>query len=752
MAKSGYRRWLLSYLPVFYVVICLLIAIFFIMMSVYSNKQAARSNEVFARNVLETLDGSLRFVEQTVIKEMLSSEEIRSFYETARSLTPLDYYRISARIGELGTMMSPLDSIYLYRESDGMVLTPLQQIELVRFGDRGFVEGAKNGLPHVWSERRTYQEFGSDGTRKQVVSLVKKVPLTTGSLGLLVANVRVDVLESMLDEFTKSEAAAAVQLLDAADAPFFRERSVSAERPSAKVKSAYTGWTVTTEAGYKRSSELMSAFSYVWFAAGLIIIAGGTGWMIAAVRRNYRPIQSIKESIQLYGAGRQQEPGSKPSDEFVFIRAAIDRLVEHSERYERQHREDLTYRRKWFFYRLLEGEPAVTEDEWNREMQRLGMNGAFRYAVAAIAEIDRHDEFCSPYSASDQNLLKFALVSVTKEIADKTGLRAWGEWIGSGEFGVLLFMYAPGDPAVPDDAASGYFRQLRDWIEANMKFTVSIGVGSAVERSDYIPRSFDEAFEALQYKASFGGSRVIGRREAEAFSRERGLREDGDEPDMWRLARSFRMGEPWEEPLREAFAAWRKVPVKREELAHRTRLVLYAIDKEMSGFPAELRAVWHETVKETRARAGMFDDADRWEEHMLDVLDQASRSIALKRGSRGNRELAGRVKTYIAQHFGDPGLSLAQVGDAFQLNDKSLSRMFKEEFGEKFVDYVAQVRIAEAKRLLLSQPSEPVLSIAQRAGYIHAETFIRVFKKLVGVTPGDYRKNGAGEGGSEKVG
>ena len=212
------------------------------------------------------------------------------------------------------------------------------------------------------------------------------------------------------------------------------------------------------------------------------------------------------------------------------------------------------------------------------------------------------------------------------------------------------------------------------------------------------------------------------------------------------------MGEPWEEPLREAFAAWRKVPVKREELAHRTRLVLYAIDQEMSGVPAELRAVWHETVKETRVQASRFDDADRWEEHMLGVLDQASRSIALKRGSRGNRELAGRVKAYIELHFGDPGLSLAQVGDAFQLNDKSLSRMFKEEFGEKFVDYVAQVRIAEAKRLLLRQPAEPVQSIALQTGYIHAETFIRVFKKLVGVTPGDYRKNGAGEGGSEKVG
>ncbi|MNT89967.1 HTH-type transcriptional regulator YesS [compost metagenome] len=73
------------------------------------------------------------------------------------------------------------------------------------------------------------------------------------------------------------------------------------------------------------------------------------------------------------------------------------------------------------------------------------------------------------------------------------------------------------------------------------------------------------------------------------------------------------------------------------------------------------------------------------------------------------------------------------------MNASSLSTLFKEEFGEKFVVYLCQVRMEHAKGLLRGT-SLSVQEIAEKVGYLHQMSFIRAFKKLIGTTPGDYRK------------
>ncbi|MNY35486.1 HTH-type transcriptional regulator YesS [compost metagenome] len=82
---------------------------------------------------------------------------------------------------------------------------------------------------------------------------------------------------------------------------------------------------------------------------------------------------------------------------------------------------------------------------------------------------------------------------------------------------------------------------------------------------------------------------------------------------------------------------------------------------------------------------------------------------------------------------------MAQVSETFDVNTKTLSRIFKEEIGEKFVDYLARIRTEHAKQLL-EETTEPVQLISEKVGYLYPMSFIRVFKKIVGTTPGDYRK------------
>ena len=95
---------------------------------------------------------------------------------------------------------------------------------------------------------------------------------------------------------------------------------------------------------------------------------------------------------------------------------------------------------------------------------------------------------------------------------------------------------------------------------------------------------------------------------------------------------------------------------------------------------------------------------------------------------------------YLERHYTDPNLSLDSIAGAFKLNPSYLSRYFKEQTGMNYVEYLAILRIKNAKNLLVAHPGQKIHEIGVQVGFSGKETFIRTFKRFEGVTPGTYRK------------
>ncbi|NLU36327.1 MAG: helix-turn-helix transcriptional regulator [Clostridiales bacterium] len=68
-----------------------------------------------------------------------------------------------------------------------------------------------------------------------------------------------------------------------------------------------------------------------------------------------------------------------------------------------------------------------------------------------------------------------------------------------------------------------------------------------------------------------------------------------------------------------------------------------------------------------------------------------------------------------------------------------LSHLFKEELGITFLEYLTRIRMEEAKKLLMDR-SLTILDISLRIGYDDPGYFSKVFKKKIGVSPSQYRK------------
>ena len=84
-------------------------------------------------------------------------------------------------------------------------------------------------------------------------------------------------------------------------------------------------------------------------------------------------------------------------------------------------------------------------------------------------------------------------------------------------------------------------------------------------------------------------------------------------------------------------------------------------------------------------------------------------------------------------------ISLAILSEEFKLNPQYISQLFKSEIGVGFLTYLTNIRLENAKKLLVST-SFSVAEVAEQCGYSDYRVFTKVFKRTEGITPSQFRK------------
>lgn len=84
-------------------------------------------------------------------------------------------------------------------------------------------------------------------------------------------------------------------------------------------------------------------------------------------------------------------------------------------------------------------------------------------------------------------------------------------------------------------------------------------------------------------------------------------------------------------------------------------------------------------------------------------------------------------------------ITLTEVADKLDMNASSLSRLFRQEMGSSFSEYVTNARLNLAKKLLL-ESNLKIHDIAQNVGYGSVSHFVQVFGENAGMTPGTFRE------------
>lgn len=130
------------------------------------------------------------------------------------------------------------------------------------------------------------------------------------------------------------------------------------------------------------------------------------------------------------------------------------------------------------------------------------------------------------------------------------------------------------------------------------------------------------------------------------------------------------------------------------------------------------------------------DDAARYLSRLADQFWQW-RSGAADRYA----DMLEQAKTFILRNYAQDRLSLQDVADHVCVSASHLSKVFSQETGRTFIEFLTQARIRRAMELLQTT-NDKSYEIAHQVGYNDAHYFSNLFKKVTGMTTKDFRKQG----------
>ncbi|GAB6930491.1 helix-turn-helix domain-containing protein [Paenibacillus sp. JCM 10914] len=494
---------------------------------------------------------------------------------------------------------------------------------------------------------------------------------------------------------------------------------------------------------YWEKAVYVRNFTYVSILVSLIG-AGILTWFF--MRRNYTPIQQLVELLTDKNA--QSDP--KDTNELRFIKRVV--LHTRSEKHEiaqqlQKHQQVL---RSNMINKLLKGRPdglVPYEDAFRSFHMPLYSN---EFAVILFV-IENEENLYAKLPGIDINernrLLHLIISNVVEELAVQHHHIGYVAEVDD-MMVCLVNMKA-------DSYASDSARNLHDIAEEaqrfldrfNMELTISI---SGIHMSWIgIAEAYQEAIDAMEYKMVLGKKGIITYEEIQSEIQSEG---------------SYGYYYPLQ--LEQQLINFIKAGDTKQASAYMNMITERNFDKPVMSLTLA-RCLIFNLVGTMIKAINELGDSDsstlakypEWIDHILacdtvqemqsalaQLLEEVCAYAANKRSINLSQEredslrnLTQQVTAYIEKNYTDVNLNVNAIGEHFDLKGSYLSKLFKNQTGEGLLDCIHKYRIQHAKELIRSK-QESIGEISRYVGYNDAATFIRVFKKYEGITPGRYKE------------
>lgn len=487
-------------------------------------------------------------------------------------------------------------------------------------------------------------------------------------------------------------------------------------------KSNYNNWIYmsvfsvdATTSDLRKMANFTILFCFFIFMLMSIIIIMGT-------RKMYHPIRKI------YDLSKQEtfSKAEKGKDEFLYIERRIGTLMKALSMLNDQLEYQSHYLTDLFILKLLLG-LVQSNDQKKQEFISLL---SWKWLTVLSLQIDTLE--VKGYSEKDKNLILFAMDNIASELVPPS------QRIGTMVMDQTQVIILIGQQET-EEAFKIHINRLASMIKNSiynyLKIEISIGIGGIYEEMQWISKSYKESLTALNYRISLGTNVILHLDEI-----------------IDRKSQEFKYPHKLEEQLRHS--------IEKMDYSE-SKMILNQFFKEIMNkevaykeyqfivlqLLSSITRIIHDQDKSIQDVAGRDVTVEQLfllhsEEEICEWLYDSVIKPTIKYLENSRCTQTFNLTDAIIQiihHDFESDLSLEYCAAQVNFHPSYVSRVFKKEMGVTFSDYLSNYRLKMAETWLI-ETNMNISKIAERFKYNSSAAFIRYFRKMEGVTPGEFRK------------
>ncbi|GAA3406022.1 helix-turn-helix domain-containing protein [Paenibacillus hodogayensis] len=720
--------------------------------------------------LLGQIEHKMELMLQIIDKEtiqMLGTDEIKTFFDTLDNdgTGRENDYRLSGSLNRIINGGEYVFSIDLYSYTKKRLFSNNMLLDSEIPDDYQWIGQFEPYLGYSnWLSTRKLSMYGSSfPIYRNVATLVRTYPLVHSPgyrRGAIAVNIKEEALYGLLsdsphkglgetfmvdgrgvivshDDKSKlgrdaSESAVVAGVLNGPAEGHFRTKADDQESTVFYVTSDYTGWKIVNVVPEIQLNKplinirnvLLVVAAFLFVAAALLAALVGY-WTLNPFNRFAASLSSRLGMHPRFSASE-----AKQGNEFAYLETIVNDILSDSEQLQKQIKETKPFM-KWRLYtELLTQHPPYSRDI-QQYMDLVGMQLHPNHFIVMSAEFDRKSAIGS---SADLHLYAYALCNVAEELINAESRGAAIEW-DDGQCAIIV-SFEDDDPEMHAVRAMAVADMLKKFAEQNFRKTVTIGIGGEVRELRDIRMSHRQSMEALKYKLVMGNNTIISADDIQDYSA-------GEFHRLFSLTDNMidSIKQPDEDKLREQVASWFEAMATSNVPPDIIRQLVVQLLMKAAGVAGEIGMNQDELVPAQNFQEAL--EQHETLEHIRDftagVLTGLIERIRLKRSSREKNEAIDKITRFIRDNYMHGDLSLNYLSERFHMSISHLSKMFKDYTGGNFIDYLMEIRIAKSKELLAGG-SGKVRDIAEAVGYANVNSFTRIFKKMTGLTPSEYRE------------
>lgn len=509
---------------------------------------------------------------------------------------------------------------------------------------------------------------------------------------------------------------------------YLRSRIGRVESLVVYTSSELNGWryvsVIPTDIVMAKSNKI----AQMTVAAALLCLALGIAISYLLAKRLYHPIRGIMSYIKAFQLKRKEGSGDIDENELAFINRIVSYVYDENENLKDVFRKNMPVLREKLLYDSLDGK--ISGKEFLETSARLSME--FPFSGFSVVVFEKEDD--SSWGGADENV-----VNIERRI-DEKALEKYGGTLQTyslrkGTSHLVTVVNSAGD-AGSSELLHEFLKEMQGFFLREFGLMLTIGVGNVYENSAAIALSLKDALSAVRFKIVKGIGNITYIDEVKGIAAHSLAYSVETER---KIMNSLKVGDDacclhlLDGVIRSNITPEESSPEIVENLFHALAATavrtIYEIRASVGGVLGRSGNIYRELLEK--------GEIEKKREYITAVFISISRYIR-SRNQGQNQKIREKIEAFVNNNFAAE-LSLTRVGEVTGFSPAYLSSIFKELFHESFVDFVNRIRIGQAKRFL-DQPELTLGQVAAMAGFSSANTFIKVFKKHEGVTPGQFRE------------